>query len=88
MKKAGIVLLIVGIVLILFSLLFPVAAFIMHMDELESAAIGIIGGADGPTAWFLYSSAIQETYLRFTLDAGMIAVIVSVILLIKAKRKK
>ena len=88
MKKAGIVLLVVGIALILFSLLFPIAVFILNIDAMQSAAIGIIGGADGPTAWFLYSSAIQHTFLRFVLDAGVIAVIVSVILFIKAKRKK
>ena len=88
MKKAGIVLLIVGIALILFSLLWPIAVFIMHIDELESAAIGIIGGADGPTAMFLYSTLIQRTFLRFVVDAGVLAVIISVILLIKAKRKK
>ena len=88
MKKTGVSLLIVGIVLILFSLLFPIAVFMLNKDAINAAAGNIIGGADGPTAWFLYSSAIQETYLRFTLDAGMIAVIVSVILLIKAKRKK
>ena len=88
MKKAGTVLLIVGIAMILFSLLFPVAIFILNHDAINSAAVNIIGGADGPTAWFLYSSAIQDTFLRFVLDAGVIAVIVSVILFIKAKRKK
>ena len=88
MKKAGIMLLIVGIAGILFSLLFPIAAIIMRIDELESAAIGIIGGADGPTAIFLFQTLIQRSFLRFVLDAGVIAVVISVILLIKAKRKK
>ena len=88
MKKAGIILLVVGIVLILFSLVFPIAALIMHIDEIQDAAIGIIGGADGPTAWFLFSNLIQRTYLRFVMDAGVIAVIVSGILFVKAKRKK
>ena len=88
MKKAGIVLLVVGIVLILFSLLFPIAVIIGSINELEDAAIGIVGGADGPTAVFLFETMIQRSYLRFVLDAGVIAVIVSVILFIKAKRKK
>ena len=88
MKQTAIIMLIVGIALILFSLLFPVAIFILNHDAINSAAVNIIGGADGPTAWFLYSSAIRDTFLRFVLDAGLIAVIVSVILFIKAKRKK
>ena len=88
MKKVGIVLLIVGIALILFSLLFPIAVFILNIDAMQSAAIGIIGGADGPTAMFLYSTLIQRTFLRFVLDAGVIAVVISVIMLIREKRKK
>lgn len=88
MKKAGIVLLAVGIALNLFSLLFPIAVLLLNIEAMEDAAIGIIGGVDGPTAWFLFSNLSQRTYLRFVLDAGVIAAVISVILLIKAKRKK
>ncbi|MBQ2786060.1 MAG: hypothetical protein IJF02_06115 [Oscillospiraceae bacterium] len=88
MKKVGIVLLVVGIALILFSLLCSIAVFIMLIDELESAAIGIVGGADGPTLMFVYETVFRNPVFYSMAGIGVIAVVISVIMLIKEKRKK
>lgn len=55
-NKKGIVLTIIGLVVI--SIISMV--FILNENGKEAASIGIIGGADGPTAIFISSSVSLE----------------------------
>lgn len=88
MKKAGIVLLIVGIALILFSLLWPIIVLLKAFNELSSSSIGIIGGADGPTLMFVYETVFRNPVFHSVAGIGVIAVVISVIMLIREKRRK
>lgn len=76
MKTAGILLLISGAAAIVFSLVLTLFA----MAVSRNAALGIIGGADGPTFWFLFS----KTFLPLAV-AGAVACITGLILLVLKK---
>ena len=82
MKKAGIVLLIVGIVLLLVSLIWPLVLIAENSEELGNAGMGIIGGIGAPTFWFMYRLIIQTSFLHYVFEAGVMATIVSVIMLL------
>ncbi len=88
MKKAGIVLLVVGIALILFSLLLPIIVLLEAFNELSGTSIGIVGGADGPTLMFVYEFVFRNPVFYSMAGIGVIAVVISVIMLIRGKRKK
>lgn len=51
----------------------------------EAASVGIIGGADGPTAIFV-TSKVNEDYLSAIICLGIILAVIAVIL-IKRKNK-
>ena len=53
---------------------------------MDASTIGIIGGADGPTAIFITGKTSALEVLLLT--AGIAAVIVGVVLLVKKYRKK
>lgn len=51
----------------------------------EAASIGIIGGADGPTAIFVASRIIESTVCGFV---GVLVVIALVVFMIYRRKKK
>ncbi len=86
MKKLSIISIIIGALLIIISIVTPLISVLLIPTTTPS--IGIIGGADGPTAIFLTSSLwINSIYGKLTI-LGVIALIVGVILLIISKNKK
>lgn len=87
MKKFSIISIIIGALLIISgTILLPWIATLLTPPN--TASIGIIGGADGPTAILVTSTLwINSIYGRLTV-LGVIALIIGVILLIISKNKK
>lgn len=54
------------------------------IPEKEASAIGIIGGADGPTAVFLASKSSSNSYMAIGL-VGLIFILVGLVLMKKIK---
>ncbi len=85
MKKLSIISIIIGILLLISGIVTPWISLLLMPPE---SSIGIIGGADGPTAIFVTSTLwINSIYGRLTI-LGVIALIVGVVLLVISKFKK
>lgn len=85
MKKFSIIAIIIGALLIISGIVTPWISLLLMPP---APSVGIIGGADGPTAIFVTSSLwINSIYGRITI-LGVIALIVGVVLLIISKFKK
>lgn len=91
MKKRllGIIFAVVGLILAVPSGIF-ILSLIYHTLFAAPSGIGIIGGADGPTAVFLASSGIFVTPLIAAagLIIGVAGIIVSAVLLYKKTYKE
>lgn len=81
---------ITGTLLTAVSIVFLVRLAIALHEISETESIGIIGGADGPTAIFLASSGIAVTpsITVIGMIIGIVCIIVSVLLLKKKKHNK
>ena len=85
MKKFSIITIIIGAVLIISSIVTPWISLLLMPP---APSVGIIGGADGPTAIFVTSTLwINSIYGKLTI-LGITALIVGVVLLIINKFKK
>lgn len=85
MKKASIITVIIGGVLMLIGAL----PFILTMFfERNVPSVGIIGGADGPTAIFVTSSLWFDFIFGILSFTGFITVVTGIILLIISLCKK
>ena len=85
MKKFSIISIIIGALLIISGILIPRISYLLMPP---TPSVGIIGGADGPTAIFLTSTLwINSIYGRLII-LGILALIVGVVLLIISKFKK
>ncbi len=85
MKKFSIITIIISALLIVLGIASPlISALLIPKD---AASIGIIGGADGPTAILLTSTLLSSVYGKL-ITLGVIALIVGVVLLIISKFKK
>ena len=85
MKKFSIIAIIIGALLIISGIVTPWISLLLMPP---TPSVGIIGGADGPTAIFVTSNLwINSIYGRITI-LGVIALIVCVVLLIISKFKK
>lgn len=79
-----------GALLAVTSMVFLIRLAIALHEISETESIGIIGGADGPTAIFLASSGIAVTpsITVIGMIIGIVCIIVSVLLLKKKKHNK
>ena len=85
MKKFSIISIIIGALLIIGGIVTPWISLLLMPPTLS---VGIIGGADGPTAIFVTSTLwINSIYGKITI-LGVIALIVGVVFLIISKFKK
>ena len=80
-NKKGIILTIGGLV----ALYIIGRIFVLNNNTHEAASIGIIGGADGPTAIFLAKSVARE---KMDIIALGLILVVGISVLIYKKRKK
>ncbi len=80
MKKVAIIGLIVGLVLVAVGATVPLYA--LSFFEPSSEAIGIIGGADGPTAIFITSRIFFGSFLGVLITFGIPLVLISLFCLI------
>lgn len=80
MKKVAIIGLIVGLVLVAVGATVPLYA--LSFFEPSSEAIGIIGGADGPTAIFITSRIFFGSFLGVLITLGIPLVLISLFCLI------
>jgi len=87
MKKAAVIALILGILMIITSVVLPILTIISSAEEANNAAVGIIGGADGPTA-ILVTSEIFFGLPAVILFLGIALVCASVVTFIVYKKKK
>lgn len=86
MKKISIITIVIGALLTVLGIFSPLISALLIPDN--TAYVGIIGGADGPTAIFLtYSLWAGSIYGKLTFW-GIVSLIVGVVLLIVNKLKK
>ncbi len=85
MKKISIITIIIGALLMASGIISPLISSLLIPKD--TASIGIIGGADGPTAILTYSLWASSIYGKLTFW-GVVALIVGVVLLIINKFKK
>ena len=92
MKKGNliaVILLILSACGICLFLLLPIVSsivFAVHISSL-SASVGIIGGADGPTAVLVSSSLYGDIFYFIGAVVSIVVFVLSVVYLIKNKRK-
>ena len=84
-KRNAIILLIIGAIIFLAGIVVPIIS--MKIYTSQHGAIGIIGGADGPTAIYLTSRLFNGTPIIFIL-LGLGLVVSAVVLLIILRKKK
>jgi Na+-transporting methylmalonyl-CoA/oxaloacetate decarboxylase beta subunit len=84
-KRNAIILLIIGAIIFLAGIVVPIVS--MRIYTSQHGAIGIIGGADGPTAIYLTSRLFSGTPIIFML-LGLGLVVSAVVLLIVLRKKK
>ena len=85
MKKISIITIVIGASLIVLGIASPLVSSLLIPKD--AASIGIIGGADGPTAILTYSLWTGSIYGKLT-TLGVVALIVGMVLLIINKFKK
>lgn len=61
--------------------------FLKFLGEADSNSIGIIGGADAPTAEFL-TGQLMKTPAGIGLAAGLVMIVTAVVLLCRREKKK
>ena len=71
---------------IVIAIICIVLGFIIYSLLTPPAAIGVIGGADGPTAIFVANKTISSSF-DTALFAGIIFVIIGVGLIIRLKKR-
>jgi Na+-transporting methylmalonyl-CoA/oxaloacetate decarboxylase beta subunit len=84
-KRNAIILLIIGAIIFLAGIVVPIVS--MRIYTSQHGAIGIIGGADGPTAIYLTSRLFSGMPIIFML-LGLGLVVSAVVLLIVLRKKK
>lgn len=84
-KRNAIILLIIGAIIFLAGTVVPIIS--MKIYTSQHGAIGIIGGADGPTAIYLTSRLFSGNPIIFML-LGLGLVVSAVVLLIVLRKKK
>ena len=85
MKKTALIALILGLIMLVTSVLLPVISIIVSTSQ--SASVGIIGGADGPTAILVTSSLLLRGWPALGIFAGLALTVTGAVLLIAAKKK-
>ena len=85
MKKISIITIIIGASLIVLGIALPLISSLLIPRD--SASIGIIGGADGPTAILTYSLWAGSIYGKLTF-LGVVSLIVGTVLFIINKLRK
>lgn len=86
LKRSAIILLILGAIIFLAGILVPIIS--MKIYTAQHGAIGIIGGADGPTAIYLTSRLFSGMPLIFILlGLGLIVSAIVCLLIFKYKKK-
>jgi hypothetical protein len=84
-KRNAIILLIIGAIIFLAGIVVPIVS--MRIYTSQHGAIGIIGGADGPTAIYLTSRLFSGMPIIFML-LGLGLIVSAVVLLIVLRKKK
>jgi Na+-transporting methylmalonyl-CoA/oxaloacetate decarboxylase beta subunit len=84
-KRNAIILLILGAIIFLAGIVVPIVS--MRIYTSQHGAIGIIGGADGPTAIYLTSRLFSGMPIIFML-LGLGLIVSAVVLLIVLRKKK
>ena len=87
MKKASVIALILGILMLLTSVILPVISVLTSMSASAAQSTGIIGGADTPTFLLLFSLACRGVPTVLAI-AALLVIAASVVLLIIAKKKE
>lgn len=86
MKKTALIALILGIIMLVTSVLLPVISIIV--STAQSASVGIIGGADGPTAMLVTSSLFLRGWHVLGILAGLALTVTGTVLLIVAQKRQ
>ncbi|MBO5402839.1 MAG: hypothetical protein J6A85_06685 [Clostridia bacterium] len=87
MKKASVIALILGILMLLTSVILPVISVLTSMSASAAQSTGIIGGADTPTFLLLFSLACSGVPTVLAI-AALLVIAASVVLLFIAKKKE
>ncbi len=87
MKKTALIALILGIIMVVTSVVLPILSIIANAEEANDTAVGIIGGADGPTA-VLVTSKIFFGFPTAMLFLGIALVCAGIVTFIVYKKKK
>ena len=75
------------IIVIICGVILLVSAIVLQLNQAnEAASIGIIGGADGPTAIYLAGPTVN--YMRMIVVGIIVLVVIFIGLMIKKKFKK
>lgn len=86
MKKASVIALILGILMLLTSVILPVISVITSMTASAQSA-DIIGGADAPTFLLLFSLACRGVPTVLAI-AALLVITASIVFLIISKKKQ
>ena len=87
MKKAAVIALILGIIMIVTSVVLPILSIIASASGADNEAVGIIGGADGPTAILVTKEIFGSLHFVLIL-LGVAIVAASIVTFIVYKKKK
>ena len=93
MKKGkiwAIVLLIISLLVLIGFLIYPVVIIVESFYFTQSSAsMGIIGGADGPTAILVSSNLFSNCIFNLVMSAlGLVSFIVSIVYFVKNRKNK
>lgn len=87
MKRASIVALVLGILILLASVVLPVISVITSVSATANQGSGIIGGAGAPTFALLFSQAVKGLPTVLML-VGLTVTTASIVFLCTAKKKE
>lgn len=87
MKKASVIALILGILMIVTSVVLPLVTILVNAETMSQNTMGIIGGADGPTAILVVREALHG-FPTALLLFGIALVSASIVTFIICKKKK
>ncbi len=87
MKKASVIALILGILMLLTSVVLPVISVITSITASANQSTGIIGGADTPTFLLLFSIAC-DGFPTFLAIIGFLFITASIVIRFIAKKKE
>lgn len=85
LRKIALILIIVGSILLGFGIL--LSAMNVYTALFGPNSVGIIGGADWPTAWLIFRTRALDRYGAMMLT-GLVMIAVSVVLRIVGRTKK